>query len=133
MKKSIIVVLALTVIAIIAASGYAYASFVLQSNSTHVSLSYQVSVETTVVGSSVNMKATVTNQGNPTSGIQVTFYQTDDNGNIFTIPDPNPANPGGHIALWSSQTTTDNNGVATATYSAANNLDTYFTAYATIQ
>jgi hypothetical protein len=83
-----------------------------------VILSYQVVVETTVVGSSVNLKATVTNQGNPAGNIQVTFYQTDENGNIFTIPDPNPSNPDGHIPLWSSQTTSDNNGVANATYNA---------------
>ena len=123
-------IIGLSVVMVLIVAGTAYASFVLQSNSAHVTLAYQVAVETTVVGSSVNLKATVTNEGNPVSGIEVTFYQTDSTGNIYTIPDPNV--PGSHIALWSSSAMTNPNGIATAVYSASGNIDTYFTAYATI-
>ena len=108
---------------IIAGVGAASASWVLQSNTAHVTLAYQVKVDTIVSGSVVTLKSSVTNQGNPVNGVTVTFYQTDSTGNIL----------GGNTPTWTSTVITGSDGVATTTYTASGNIDTYFTAYATIQ
>ncbi len=104
--------------AIIAASGASvYATIFATSNIVTVNVQYNVSLSQITTGSQVALTATVTNNGEAVSGLNVDFYVSIDSG-----------------ATWSNfaSATTNGSGVASATYILAINGAYDFKAVATV-
>jgi len=76
MNKKFLIVIAL--LAVVVASGIAFALFYVTSNVVHVSMNYTVNLSTTVSGSVVTLAARVEYQGNPQGAMTVNFYESPD-------------------------------------------------------